>query len=44
MADAVLIADNYLNKTRDNILNNGKIAFAVRDEKKGSFQAWEFSV
>lgn len=34
----VLIADNYLNKTRDNILNNGKIAFAVRDEKKGSFQ------
>ena len=34
----VLIADNYLNKTRDNILNNGKIAFAVRDEEKGSFQ------
>ena len=25
----VLIADNYLNKTRDNILKNGKIAFAV---------------
>ena len=34
----VLIADNYLNKTRDNILNNGKIAFAVLDEEKGSFQ------
>jgi len=34
----VLIADNYLNKTRDNILSNGKIAFAVRDEEKGSFQ------
>jgi len=34
----VLIADNYLKKTRDNILSNGKIAFAVRDEEKGSFQ------
>jgi len=34
----VLIADNFLNKTRDNILNNGKIAFAVLDDKKGSFQ------
>ncbi len=34
----VLIADNYLEKTRDNILSNGKIAFAVRDEEKGSFQ------
>ena len=34
----VLIADNYLDKTRDNILSNGKIAFAVRDEEKGSFQ------
>ena len=34
----VLIADNFLNKTRDNILNNGKIAFAVLDEEKGSFQ------
>ena len=34
----VLIADNYLNKTRDNILSNGKIAFAVLDEEKGSFQ------
>ena len=34
----VLIADNYLNKTRDNILSNGKITFAVRDEGKGSFQ------
>ena len=34
----VLIADNYLNKTRNNILNNGKIAFAVLDEDKGSYQ------
>ena len=34
----ILIADNYLNKTRDNILNNGKIAFAVMNEKKGAFQ------
>jgi len=34
----VLIADNYLNKTRDNILSNGKIAFVVRDDEKGSFQ------
>ena len=36
--ETVLIADNYLNKTRDNILNNPKIAFVVRDEEKGSFQ------
>jgi len=34
----VLIADNYLNKTRDNILDNGRIAFAVRDDEKGSYQ------
>jgi predicted pyridoxine 5'-phosphate oxidase superfamily flavin-nucleotide-binding protein len=34
----ILIADNYLNKTRDNILSNGKIVFAVRDDKKGSYQ------
>ncbi|MFA5293791.1 MAG: pyridoxamine 5'-phosphate oxidase family protein [Phycisphaerae bacterium] len=34
----ILIADNYFNKTRDNILNNGKIAFAVLDDEKGSFQ------
>ena len=33
-----LIADNYLNKTRDNILSNGKISFVVLDEDKGSFQ------
>ena len=37
-AQTVLIADNYLNKTRDNILSNGKIAFTVLDDKKGSFQ------
>ncbi|MDD5328100.1 MAG: pyridoxamine 5'-phosphate oxidase family protein [Phycisphaerae bacterium] len=36
--ETVLIADNYLNKTRDNILSNGKISFVVRDEKKGSYQ------
>lgn len=34
----VLIADNYLNKTRENLLSNGKISFLVSDEKKGSFQ------
>jgi len=34
----ILIADNYLSKTRDNITNNSKIAFAVLDEEKGSFQ------
>jgi len=34
----ILIADNYLNKTRDNITNNSKIAFAVLDDEKGSFQ------
>jgi len=34
----VLIADNFLNKTRDNILSNGKIAFAVLDGDKGSYQ------
>jgi predicted pyridoxine 5'-phosphate oxidase superfamily flavin-nucleotide-binding protein len=34
----ILIADNYLNKTRKNILSNGNVAFAVRDEEKGSFQ------
>ncbi|MCD4831652.1 MAG: pyridoxamine 5'-phosphate oxidase family protein [Anaerohalosphaeraceae bacterium] len=34
----VLIADNYFNKTRDNVLGNGKIAFAVLDEEKGSYQ------
>ncbi len=36
--ETVLMADNYLNKTRDNILDNGKIAFVVLDEEKGSFQ------
>ena len=34
----VLIADNYLNKTRDNILSNGKIAFVVLDDDRGSYQ------
>ena len=36
--ETILIADNYLKKTRDNILSNSKIAFAVHDEGKGSFQ------
>ena len=36
--ETVLIADNYLQKTRQNILQHPKIAFVVRDEKKGSFQ------
>ncbi|MBN1786911.1 MAG: pyridoxamine 5'-phosphate oxidase family protein [Sedimentisphaerales bacterium] len=34
----ILIADNYFNKTRDNILKNSKIALVVLDEEKGSFQ------
>ena len=37
-AQTVLIADNYFNKTRDNIINNGKVSFVVLDEEKGSFQ------
>jgi hypothetical protein len=36
--ETVLIADNYLNKTRDNILKNGKITFVVLDGDKGSYQ------
>jgi len=36
--ETVLIADNYLSKTRDNILSNGKIAFVVLDKEKDSFQ------
>ena len=36
--ETVLIADNFLHKTRDNILSNGNVSFAVLDEKKGSFQ------
>lgn len=36
--ETVLMADNYFNKTRDNVLSNGKIAFVVLDEEKGSFQ------
>jgi len=36
--ETVLMADNYLAKTRDNIVNNGKVAFVVLDEEKGSFQ------
>jgi len=36
--ETVLIADNYLSKTRSNILGNSKLAFVVRDEAKGSFQ------
>ncbi len=34
----ILITDNYLSKTRDNIINNGKIAFVVLDSDKGSYQ------
>lgn len=34
----VLIADNYLHKTRKNILANSRIAFVVLDEEKGSYQ------
>ena len=36
--NTVLIADNYLSKTRDNIVNNGKIAFVVLNSDKGSYQ------
>ncbi|MFI4910484.1 MAG: pyridoxamine 5'-phosphate oxidase family protein [Sedimentisphaeraceae bacterium JB056] len=36
--DKILIGDNYFAKTRENILNNKKVAFAVLDEEKGSFQ------
>ena len=36
--NSVLMADNYFEKTRDNILGNGKIAFVVRDDEKGSYQ------
>ncbi len=36
--NTILMADNYFNKTRDNIVNNGKIAFVVLKEDKGSFQ------
>ena len=34
----VLIADNYLDKTRNNISNNGRIAFAVLNDEQGSYQ------
>ncbi len=36
--ETILIADNYLKKTRENILNNGRIAFSVLDEDKGAYQ------
>lgn len=36
--EAVLIADNYFDKTRSNILSNPKMSFVVRDKDKGSFQ------
>ena len=36
--ETVLIADNYLHKTRDNILNNFRLSFVVLDEDNGSFQ------
>ena len=36
--ETILIADNFLNKTRDNILANSKVSFVVLDEKKGSYQ------
>ena len=34
----VLIADNYLKKSRDNLIDNGNIAFVVLDDEKGSYQ------
>ncbi len=36
--ETILIADNFLNKTRDNILANSNVSFAVLDEAKGSYQ------
>ena len=36
--ETVLIADNYLSKTRANILENGKVAFVALDGDKGSYQ------
>ena len=36
--ETLLIADNYFDKTRSNILSNPKMAFVVRDKDKGSFQ------
>jgi hypothetical protein len=36
--ETILIADNFLNKTRSNILSNPRVAFVVSDEEKGSFQ------
>ena len=36
--ETILIAENFFHKTRENILNNPRAAFAVRDEEKGSFQ------
>ena len=36
--ETVLIADNYFDKTRSNILSNPKMSFVVRDKDKGSFQ------
>jgi len=36
--ETVLIVDNYLNKTRENVVNVGNVSFAVLDEKKGSYQ------
>lgn len=36
--ETILIGDNYLNKTRNNILDNGNVAFTVLDEEKGAFQ------
>jgi uncharacterized protein len=36
--ETILIADNYLDKTRRNILSNGNISFVVHDQDKGSYQ------
>ena len=36
--ETVLIADNYFKKTKNNILQNNQLAFAVLDEKAGSYQ------
>ena len=37
-AETVLIADNFFKKTKNNLLQNNQLAFAVLDEKAGSYQ------
>lgn len=36
--ETVLIADNYFKKTKNNLLQNNQLVFAVLDGKAGSYQ------